>query len=211
MNVRGRFAACSAMKKVISSIVLIVTIIAGIVFFGTLVRATIFSPEFELTVPDRFSQTQTIPPEEQPLTLEIPKIEISTDIQYVGINGKGNMGVPSNYSDVAWFKYGTVPGQIGSAVIDGHVDNGLGLPGVFKRLHELQVGDDVYVVTKEGRRLHFVIMRLENYGYKEVPVEELFNRSDAAYLNLITCGGAWVKSEKTYDQRLVVYTRLVND
>lgn len=199
------------MKKILSSIVLFVTIFAGVVFFGTLVRATIFSPEFELGIPDRLSEPQNIPPEEQPLTFEIPKIGISTDIQYVGINAKGNMGVPSNYSDVAWYKYGTAPGQIGSAVIDGHVDNGLGLPGVFKRLNELETGDDVYVITKEGRRLHFVVVSKALYHYKEVPVDRLFNRDDAAYLNLVTCEGSWIKNEKTYDKRLVVYTRLVND
>ncbi len=199
------------MKKFFSSIIFAVTILAGIVFFGTLVRATLFSPEFELEVPDQLSFAQHIPPEEQPQTLKIPKLEISTDVQYVGINAKGNMGVPSNYSDVAWYKYGTVPGQIGSAVVDGHVDNGLGLPGVFKRLSELEKGDDVYVVTKAGRTLHFVVLSKALYNYKEVPVDRLFNAIDAAYLNLVTCEGSWIKNEKTYDQRLVVYTRLVND
>ena len=199
------------MRKLLTTVILLVTAAAGIVFFGTLVRATFFSPEFELEVPDLESRAQTIPPEEQPQRLEIPKLEIDTDIQYVGVNAKGNMGVPSNYSDVAWYKYGTAPGQIGSAVIDGHVDNGLGLAGVFKRLVEMKRGDDVYVVTKEGRRLHFVVTKTATYDYKDVPTEDLFNKNDAAYLNLITCEGSWIKTEKTYDKRLVVYTRLVND
>ena len=121
------------------------------------------------------------------------------------------MGVPSNFSDVAWYKYGTVPGQIGSAVIDGHVDNGLGFLGVFKRLGELRRGDDVYVETEEGSRIHFVVTAVEHYPYKSVPTEFIFNRTGSAYLNLITCGGNWIKTEKTYDERIVVFTRLVNN
>jgi sortase (surface protein transpeptidase) len=95
-------------------------------------------------------------------------------------------------------------------VIDGHVDNGLGLSGVFKHLEDLQQGDDVYVVTKTGRELHFVVEDTVSYPYKTVPLETLFSRDDDARLNLITCGGSWVKSDKTYDHRFVVYTRLVN-
>jgi hypothetical protein len=44
-----------------------------------------------------------------------------------------------------------------------------------------------------------------------VPADELFNRADTARLNLITCAGSLTRNRTTYDHRLVIYTKLVND
>lgn len=192
------------------AIVLIITATAAVVFFGTLTQALWYAPGSDLQVPSKEIIPRELPPAEEPVTLRIPKIDINAKIQQTGLNSKGNMGVPTNYSDVAWYKHGTIPGQVGSAVIDGHVDNGLGLSGVFKNLGKLAAGDDIYVVTKTGRELHFVVESVNSYPYKSVPLDALFLRNDEPRLNLITCGGTWVKSDKTYDQRLVVYTRLVS-
>jgi sortase (surface protein transpeptidase) len=196
------------MKK--RGVVLLITAVAAIVFFGTRTQALWYAPGSDLQVPSQETVPRTLPPAEEPVTLRIPKLNIDTKIQQTGLNSKGNMGVPTNYTDVAWYKHGTIPGQVGSAVIDGHVDNGLGLAGVFKHLGELRKGDDVYVITKTGRELHFVVEEAVAYPYKSVPLEKLFTRTGDAWLNLITCGGTWVKAEKTYDERFVVYTRLVS-
>ena len=32
------------------------------------------------------------------------------------------MGVPTNFTDVGWYRYGPAPGTPGNAVIDGHLD-----------------------------------------------------------------------------------------
>ena len=192
------------------SLVFVITVVAAIVFFGTLTQAVWYAPGSDLHVPAQETIPRDLPPAEEPVTMRIPKIGIDTTIQQTGLNGKGNMGVPTNFTDVAWYKHGTIPGQIGSSVIDGHVDNGLGLAGVFKNLDKVVKGDDVYIVTKAGRQLHFVVDEVDTYPYKSVPLDMLFSRADDARLNLITCGGTWVKTDKTYDHRLVVYTKLVN-
>ncbi len=196
------------MKK--RGLILVITAAAAIIFFGTLTQALWYAPGSDLQVPASETIPRALPPAEEPLTLRVPKLGIDTTIQQTGLNAKGNMGVPTNYTDVAWYRHGTVPGQIGSAVVDGHVDNGLGLAGVFKNLQKLTKGDDIYVVTKKGRELHFVVEEAVTYPYKAVPLEKLFTRKDDARLNLITCGGTWVKAEKTYDERVVIYTRLAN-
>ncbi len=192
------------------TVIFIITAVAAIIFFGTLTQALWYAPGSDLQVPASETIPRDVPPAEEPVTLRIPKLNIDAKIQQTGVNAKGNMGVPTNYSDVAWYKHGTIPGQIGSAVIDGHVDNGLGLAGVFKDLQKLEAGDDVFVVTKTGRELHFVVQSKHVYPYRSVPLDALFSRKDDARLNLITCGGNWVKAEKTYDERVVVYTQLVS-
>jgi len=186
-------------------VVVLITVLAAIVFFATLVHALWYAPDSELSVP---GERVVAASSSLPVRLLIPSLSIDTDVQHVGISKKGNMAVPSNYTDVGWYRYGTIPGQLGSAVIDGHVDNGLALPGVFKHLIDIKVGDDVYVVREDGTQLHFVVKDKQLYPSKAAPVERIFNRSDAARLNLVTCDGAWVKDEKTYDQRLVIFTEL---
>jgi len=42
-----------------------------------------------------------------------------------------------------------------------------------------------------------------------VPLQKLFLQNDKARLNLVTCDGAWIAGEKTYNRRLVVYAELI--
>lgn len=143
-----------------------------------------------------------------PSELYIPKLGINADIQHLGITGSGNMAAPDNFSDVSWYKYGTLPGEVGSAVMAGH-NNGIYVRGVFKRLHELKVGDSVYVIKENGEKLHFNVVEVATYPYNDAPLEKIFNRKDSRRLNLITCAGNWIESENTSDKRIVVYTELV--
>jgi sortase A len=191
------------------SFIALITIVAIAVFGYTLVRAVYFVPDQGQLVPTTTPVMTMVGPIEQPARLLIPSLSIDAAVQQVGVNAKGAMGVPSNFTDVAWYKYGTPPGQVGSAVIDGHVDNGLALPGVFKHLANIKVGDDIYVTTKEGNTLHFKVEEVQSYAIADVPLQKVFNRNDRPRLNLITCTGAWVQNQKTYDQRLVVYSVLV--
>ena len=139
-----------------------------------------------------------------PSRLLIPSLHINANVQKVGVKKDGSMGTPNNFTDVAWYKNGVIPGDIGSAVIDGHVDNGLALAGVFKHLTDIKVGDDIYVVTAAGDKVHFVVTAVDFYNYKFVPVEDIFNNKDGSHLRLITCSGTWVPGERTYNERLVV-------
>ncbi|MES2214220.1 MAG: class F sortase [Patescibacteria group bacterium] len=146
-----------------------------------------------------------------PTRLVIPTLGINANVQHVGINAKGNMATPNNFTDVSWYKPGTTPGDIGSAVMAGHVDNGLALSGVFKHLEDIQPGADVYVTRGDGKKLHFKVDRTVLYPYQDVPTAGVFTSTDGkAHLNLVTCTGDWVPGQKTYDQRLVVYTTLVD-
>jgi LPXTG-site transpeptidase (sortase) family protein len=147
-------------------------------------------------------------PGELPARLRIPVLNLQAVVKHVGVDKNGLMATPGNFSDTGWYKYGTVPGFMGSAVIDGHVDNALALDGVFKRLGELTVGDEVFVDTASSTPLRFVVVEVASYPKDEVPRERLFGAEDRAYLNLITCDGAWIQGQKTYDRRLVVWAEL---
>lgn len=146
-----------------------------------------------------------------PERLIIPKLGIDADIQHVGITKSGNMAAPNNFKDVSWYKFGTVPGARGSAVISGHEDNAISTPAIFYDLHKLVVGDEVIVTIESGERLHFKVTKTEiqPYNLSGPILDKIFNANDSHRLNLITCTGDWLPEAKTNDKRLIVYTELM--
>lgn len=156
-------------------------------------------------------QTPTIvteEPETEGMKIVIPKIKVDADVTEVGLTTKGNMAAPRNFFDVGWYKYGTFPGETGSAVLAGHVDNGIALPAVFKKLGDLETGDDIYITTEDGKELHFVVTGEKTYAYDESP-KEVFEDNSGKYIKLITCTGSVIKELRTHSQRLVVTAKLV--
>lgn len=205
-------------RKTKLKIVTTMVVTAAFVFTGTAVEALFYNPEREIEVPEL--ENELIAKDEErlrspvslskPLRLNIPAISVDAHVQHVGISRKGNMAVPSNYTDVGWYRYGSIPGEQGSAVIAGHVDNGFGKAGVFFDLNKLKIGDDIYVSGENGERLHFKVINKQTYHYNEVPTEMVFNDNYSFRLNLITCDGNWLPAEKVYDSRLVVFAELQN-
>lgn len=197
--------------RISTLVVVVTTIAAAVIFMWTLTQAAYYDPDSSAasTIVATSTAPVVIPPSALPARLEIPSLNINAAVQDLGINAAGAMQAPNNFVDVGWYKYGVPPGYTGSAVIDGHVDNGLALAGVFKHLSDIQVGDEVDVVTEGGATLHFVVTDIETYPYTDVPTDLIFGQDDAARLNLITCDGTWVNGKDTYNERLVVFTKLV--
>lgn len=143
-----------------------------------------------------------------PVRLVIPTINVSANVQYVGITPLGEMEVPSNAFDVGWFKLGSRPGEIGSAVIAGHIDDQSGKAGVFIDLYTLKVGDELYVEDDQGKMTRFIVR--ESRAYDPGFAEEVFSANDNAHLNLVTCDGLWDGVKKSYAKRLVVFADIAN-
>ena len=141
-----------------------------------------------------------------PARLEIPKLNINTAIEDVGLASDGSMDVPKGPDDAAWFDLGPRPGETGSAVIDGHSGYKNNAPAVFDSLYKLQKGDDIYVQSADGTTTIFVVQGFRNYD-PTANAENVFNSNDGkAHLNLITCSGDWNANAQTHSKRLVVFT-----
>ncbi|HEX8923730.1 MAG TPA: class F sortase [Patescibacteria group bacterium] len=154
------------------------------------------------------TQAPTIIPAADPKILSIPKLGIEAPIEEVGMDASGAMDIPQKANDTAWYKLGPKPGQMGSAVIDGHVDWYSG-PAVFFRLNELNINDIVRVTAADGKKYTFRITDKKRFDDKNFPIAEVFTKNDAKRLNLITCVGTFDKKTKNYSQRLVIFSVLV--
>jgi|SRR5581483_6643717 len=143
-----------------------------------------------------------------PVRLMIPSIGVDAPIDQVGLAADGTIGVPSGPYDVAWFNRSPKPGELGSAIITGHYGQWkIGVGSVFDRLSELKTGDRVYVQTRSGTSVVFTVVSSQLYNPTD-SVPQLFKK-DGYYLDLISCQGDWIESQKTYTKRLVVFTQAV--
>jgi hypothetical protein len=105
------------------------------------------------------------------------------------------------------------PGEIGPAVIAGHVDgivNGTkGHPGIFAELEKLTPGDKITIERNPQPPLEFVVTEVATYPKAQFPSERVYGRTDTPTLRLITCGGAFGNVRAGhYDSNVVVFAEL---
>lgn len=169
----------------------------------------------EVSVPASVTQTPTPPPPPPPPAptaygkLIIPAINVSAHIEAVGVDTKGNMGVPKDARNVAWYSGGVKPGEIGNAVIDGHYDTASGRAAVFFRLKQLRPGDTMRVDQPDGSSPTFVVDRVQTVSVSDAAAfQSVFGPADRAQLVLITCAGKWNQQARTYSERLLVFAHM---
>jgi LPXTG-site transpeptidase (sortase) family protein len=143
-----------------------------------------------------------------PVALRIPVIGVSAPVSSLGLNSDRTVQVPTNYQSPGWFRLGPTPGQLGSAVILGHVDSVRG-PAVFYRLGSLRAGDRVDVNLADGRVAHFVVNRVVMYPKDQFPARQVYGSHGYSALQLVTCGGAFDTHTHHYVSNIVAYTYLV--
>lgn len=146
-----------------------------------------------------------------PQKLQIDKLGIEVDVETVGKDEEGGMALPSEDVLVGWWKFGAGPGEMGSMVIAGHVDREEGGRGVFYDLERLDVGDQVEVYSSDGNHLTYEVYDKKFYLTERFPLEEVFGNHQEARLNLITCSGKFDEEAKDYENRLVIFTKLVKN
>jgi Sortase domain len=141
-------------------------------------------------------------PAKTPIVIVIKKLGVDAKVEQAGLDHHGDMQVPVNACDVAWFKPGPVPGAPGDAVLDGHLDWTSG-PSVFWNLHQLKRGDEIDILQAGGAQLRFIVSRLRDVPHGTFQTG-LFATTGPPTLSLYTCAGTWDYRAQTYSQRLIV-------
>lgn len=147
-------------------------------------------------------------PPSPPDRIRIPAIDVDAPLMGLGLTRQGSLDVPpSRHRNLAgWYEAGTTPGERGTAVVAGHVDNAEG-PAVFYRLGGLAKGRVVEVERRDGGVALFTVYAVEVYDAKGFPDEKVYGAAARPELRVITCGGAY--SKKTgYQGNVVVFAHL---
>lgn len=72
-----------------------------------------------------------------PVAVRIPRLGVDSALVPLTVGPAGELTPPETADVAGWFAAGTVPGEIGPAVLAGHVDSASG-PGVFYDLADLR-------------------------------------------------------------------------
>src|SRR3989344_1764231 len=143
-----------------------------------------------------------------PTRIVVSAIGVDAEVESVGKTAEGAMATPSTLSNVGWYKLGSKPGEEGNAVFAGHVNNAVGLPGVFKKLSDIKKGDTVTITGAQGEVLSYKVVTIDSYIEDAAPLSEIFTKNGPSQIVLITCQGTWDEETRTFNKRLIVVARL---
>lgn len=145
-----------------------------------------------------------------PTTIAIPRIGVDASIMSLGTNPDGTVQVPplEQAQLAGWYEPGPSPGEIGNAVIVGHVDSAEIGPAVFFSLGALQPGDTITVTREDGQQATFTVESVKAYPKTEFPTEQVYGPSDRPGLRVVTCGGTFDQAAGSYPDNVVVFASM---
>ncbi len=145
----------------------------------------------------------------RPTAVSIPKIGAQSSLLAVTVDKDDKINVPSVHTPMqaAWYRLSPVPGDVGPAIVLGHVD-GDKKPGIFYRLKDLTPGDEIDIERSDGQKLKFVVDHKDEVPKEQFPTEAVYGNTDKPQLRLITCGGAFDHAVQSYKDNNIVYANL---
>lgn len=144
----------------------------------------------------------------RPVRLEIPRLGIASNLDALRIGTNNGLQAPPRWNVAGWYTGGAVPGELGPAVIAGHVDSPSG-PAVFWRLRELVPGDAISVRLSDSTTARFRVIRVEQHPRDAFPSAEVYGPTPDRALRLITCAGVYDKAAGGYRDNRIVFARAV--
>ncbi len=147
-------------------------------------------------------------PRSVPDRIRIPVIQVDAPVTPVGVDADGWVAAPppEDPNLAGWFNGAVTPGEKGTAVVDGHVDNSAG-PAVFYGLGAVKKGNHVEIHRQDGRTAVFEVYGVEVFEKDDFPGDRVYGSKGTPELRVITCGGGYNKVTG-YQGNVVVFARL---
>ena len=145
-----------------------------------------------------------------PKRIRIPSIGVNAPLVKIDVDRRGRLQVPplSRPGVAGWYVGSASPGQIGPAVVVGHMDTRTG-PAVFFRLRRLKPGARIYIDRRDGSTAVFEARKRIRVPKTRFPTDAVYGDIGNAGLRLITCGGAFDHRTRHYRDNIIVFARLV--
>jgi hypothetical protein len=158
----------------------------------------------QATVVDGFESPRTYATVAPPVRLRIPALHVRSSLQRLGQLPDGTVAVPVPADVAGWYEGGPRPGQPGPAVILGHVDSQKG-PGIFFDLGRLKKGAAVAVDRADGSTVTFHVTSISRVPKTRFPTDLVYAPTLQPTLRLVTCGGTFDYSRRSYRDNVIVY------
>ncbi|GAA5070209.1 class F sortase [Streptomyces similanensis] len=160
--------------------------------------------------PDPGEERLTAPalPPSPPTRIRIPSIRVNAPLMGLALTPAGSLDVPpaGDKNLAGWYESGTTPGERGTAIVAGHVDNTQG-PAVFYDLGALKKGSRIEVDRRDGGVAVFTVDAIEVYQAKDFPDDKVYGAAARPELRVITCGGGYSRATG-YQGNVVVFAHL---
>ncbi|MEU0964867.1 class F sortase [Streptomyces sp. NPDC005917] len=147
-------------------------------------------------------------PPSPPTRIRVPAIRVNAPLIGLALTPSGSLDVPpaGNKNLAGWYESGTAPGETGTAIVAGHVDNAEG-PAVFYDLGALKRGATIEVDRQDKTVAVFTVDAVEVYQARNFPDEKVYGAAQRPELRVITCGGGYSRATG-YQGNVVVFAHL---
>jgi hypothetical protein len=144
-----------------------------------------------------------------PSSIDIPSIGAKSTLVQLGLDANKSIQVPpvDKPQQAGWYKYSPRPGQVGPAVILGHID-GDHQQGIFWRLHDVKPGAKVSIGRRDGTTVTFTVKKVDRVRKSAFPTNAVYGNTAGPELRLITCGGAFDATTGHYLDNVIVYAAM---
>jgi len=140
----------------------------------------------------------------EPVWVDIESVGVTRAVvRDVGVQANGELEIPGA-SEVGWYRWSPSPGRAGSAVLAAHIAYN-GADGVFRHLDDVDVGALVTIGYDNGSVRAFRIIEKSQYGKDELPFDRVFAKDGEPVVALITCGGTFNRTIRSYEDNVVAY------
>lgn len=216
-SARRRIRLGGAFLLVVLLAVLLVVAIDSLVTSGSYTDASSTSTPATAPQPAPQPRVPVEGPAVRPSPVQIRVLSIGVDapLVQVGILEDDVMEVPDDVATIGWYDpdpdpvsgagLGVIPGVTGTAVLAGHVDSRTQGRGALYELRRLAVGDTIEVDHADGATTIWQVTDVIRYPKATLPYHEVFTWGGPPRLALITCGGEFDRTARSYDDNIVAY------
>ena len=146
-------------------------------------------------------------PTAAPTGISIPSLKLSAPIVPVALGPEKELQTPVQDDAVGWYIYSPSPGEVGPAILVGHLDSTTG-PAIFWHLKNLTIGDKIVINRNDGTTATFTVSAKQIFPQDPFPTEQVYGATSAPTLRIITCAGKWLSSLHRYSDDLVIFANL---
>jgi hypothetical protein len=143
-----------------------------------------------------------------PRQLRIAEIRVDAPVVPVGLEPDGAMEIPEDVREIGWYDpdgLGVRPGTTGTAVFASHVDSRTQGRGVLFELRRMRVDDTFEIDLEDGTTQTWRVTEVAQIPKVSMPLTEIFTWAGPSRVVIITCGGAFDRSTRSYLDNIVVY------
>ncbi|WP_309093922.1 class F sortase [Streptomyces sp.] len=154
-----------------------------------------------------------LPPAHQPLTdalpqrVDIPGLGVQAPVVARGLDARGALDPPpyDQPGVVGWYAGGAAPGAPGTALLVGHVDTDT-RPAVFYKVSAMRPGQTIRVIRADAKVAEFTVESVQVLTRDRFDAHQAYGprESGRAELRLVTCGGSFDRTARSYTANVVV-------